>query len=86
MDARKRIDLLVAELDRHNRLYHQQDRPEISDADALTAELAEFTSCIRTGQTPTCDGVAALAAVELAERVLQSLAGASWGQYSAEAV
>jgi len=61
------------------------ERPEISDADALTAELAEFTHCVRTGQTPTCDGVAAFAAVELAERVLQSLAGNSWGQQTAEA-
>jgi len=44
MDARKRIALLVSELDRHNRLYHQQDRPEISDAefDALLRELQEL--------------------------------------------
>ncbi len=63
----------------------QVEQPQVSDADALTAELAEFTHCIRTGQTPTCDGVTALAAVELAERVLQSLAGNSWDQQSAEA-
>lgn len=61
------------------------DHPAVSDADALTAELSEFTSCIRTGQTPSCDGVAALAAVELAERVLQSMAGNSWGHGAAEA-
>jgi DNA ligase (NAD+) len=39
--ARRRIDFLVAELDRHSRLYHVQDRPEITDAeyDALFREL-----------------------------------------------
>ena len=31
--ARRRIDELTAELNRHNRLYHALDRPEIADAD-----------------------------------------------------
>lgn len=61
------------------------DQPEVSDADALTAELTEFTDCVRTGQTPACDGIAGLAAVELAERVLQSLDGDAWGSRPAEA-
>ena len=39
--ARRRIDVLVEELNRHNRLYHALDQPEISDAeyDALLREL-----------------------------------------------
>ena len=40
--AARRIDALVAELNRHNRLYYVLDRPEISDAeyDRLLRELA----------------------------------------------
>jgi DNA ligase (NAD+) len=40
-DAERRIDWLTAELNRHLRLYHQEDSPEISDAeyDALFREL-----------------------------------------------
>ncbi len=39
--ARHRMDVLVEELNRHNRLYHALDQPEISDAeyDALLREL-----------------------------------------------
>ncbi len=39
--ARRRIDRLLQEIARHDRLYHQEDRPEISDAeyDALFREL-----------------------------------------------
>ncbi len=39
--ARERIDFLVAEIGRHDRLYHLEDRPEISDAeyDRLLREL-----------------------------------------------
>src|SRR5512138_474032 len=37
----ERIDFLYAEIARHNRLYYEEDRPEISDADydALFREL-----------------------------------------------
>jgi DNA ligase (NAD+) len=40
-DARVRIDALIDEVRRHDRLYYEQDRPAISDAeyDALLAEL-----------------------------------------------
>jgi DNA ligase (NAD+) len=40
-EAKRRIDWLSAELERHLRLYHQEDAPEISDAeyDALFREL-----------------------------------------------
>ncbi len=43
-DVRRRIEQLVRELNRHNRLYHVEDRPEISDAgyDRLYRELREL--------------------------------------------
>ncbi len=44
VDVRRRIEQLVRELNRHNRLYHVEDRPEISDAeyDRLYRELREL--------------------------------------------
>ncbi len=43
-DPAARMRALAAEIDRHNRLYHREDRPEISDAayDALFRELQEL--------------------------------------------
>ena len=50
-DAAERLAFLAAEIVRHNRLYHDQDAPEISDADydalmrenaALEAEFPEL--------------------------------------------
>ena len=43
-DARRRIDALVEQIERHNRLYHLEDQPEISDAayDRLFRELLEL--------------------------------------------
>ena len=57
-DARQRIDFLVAELNRHNRLYYALDRPEISDAeyDRLLRELAELEAAhpeLRRPDSPT---------------------------------
>ena len=42
--APARIDVLVEDLNRHNRLYHLEDRPEISDAeyDRLYRELVDL--------------------------------------------
>ena len=42
--VRERMDALVRELERHNRLYHTLDAPEISDElyDAMFAELTEL--------------------------------------------
>ena len=51
----------------------------IADADALTDELAEFVSCVRSGSTPSCDGEKALAALEVADRILEAAASHNWG-------
>ncbi len=57
-DARQRIDFLVAELNRHNRLYYTLDQPEISDAeyDRLLRELSEIEAehpSLRRPDSPT---------------------------------
>jgi DNA ligase (NAD+) len=57
-DARQRIDFLVRELQRHDRLYHALDRPEISDAeyDRLLRELLELEAAhpeLRRPDSPT---------------------------------
>ena len=57
-DVRQRIDFLVEELNRHNRLYYLLDRPEISDAeyDRLLRELAELEAAhpaLRRPGSPT---------------------------------
>ncbi|NNJ25964.1 Gfo/Idh/MocA family oxidoreductase [Alienimonas chondri] len=46
----------------------------VSGRDALTAELSDWTSCCRTGSAPRVDGAAAVAALELAEWVLEEIA------------
>jgi predicted dehydrogenase len=54
------------------------DRPEVSKADALTAELASFVDCVLNEQAPVVDGAAALAAMEAADLVLKSVAAHRW--------
>ena len=46
----------------------------VSSADALTAELADWAACCRTGATPRVDGRTAAAALELADWVLEEIA------------
>ena len=55
---RRRIDFLVEAIDRHNRLYYLEDRPEISDAnyDRLLCELRELEQAhpaLRRPDSPT---------------------------------
>ncbi|MFP6762650.1 MAG: Gfo/Idh/MocA family oxidoreductase [Planctomycetaceae bacterium] len=57
----------------------QIEEPNIPETDALTDELAEFVSCVRDGQTPSCGGTQALAALEVADRILDAVATHSWG-------
>lgn len=49
----------------------------VSGRDALTAELSDWASCCRTGGTPRVDGATAVAALELAEWVLEEIAASS---------
>lgn len=41
--------------------------------DALTAEIAEFVSCVRSGSTPTVTGAVAIKSLTVAERILGAL-------------
>ncbi|MBW3540498.1 MAG: hypothetical protein KY476_09515 [Planctomycetes bacterium] len=54
------------------------EQPAVSTADALTAELAHFIDCVRTGATPRVDGHAAVRALGAAESVLASVAAHRW--------
>jgi predicted dehydrogenase len=69
------IDRLKAEIFTE---YVRIERPAVSSADALTAELSSFVDCVIGCQTPIVDGRAALAAMRTAERVLQSIAAHRW--------
>ncbi|MBD3672247.1 MAG: Gfo/Idh/MocA family oxidoreductase [Planctomycetaceae bacterium] len=52
---------------------------EVSDDDALTAELTHFVKCVNSGSTPLVNGWTAVAALELADRIQQAVAEHSWG-------
>ena len=57
-DAQRRIDFLVGEIRRHDRLYYSHDAPEIPDAeyDRLLRELAELEAAhpeLRRPDSPT---------------------------------
>ena len=78
-------DIEQLKKDIFGRFIHTEHPVVSTEADALTAELSEFITCVRTGDTPSCDGIAGLAAVELAERVLLSLDDNTWGSRPAEA-
>lgn len=51
----------------------------VAEGDALTAELQEFVVCVRNRQKPSCSGHEALAALKVAEMVLQSIDDHDWG-------
>ena len=51
---------------------------EVSDADALTAELTDFVDCCRTGARPRVGGPEALAALAVADRVLTCIDRHQW--------
>ena len=52
--------------------------PSVSDADALTAELAHFVACCRDGARPLVGGPEALAALQAADQVLAAIAQHQW--------
>lgn len=54
------------------------DTPEVSSADALTAELSSFVEAIRTQSAPIVGGLQALQAMQVAERVLEAVNAHEW--------
>ena len=54
------------------------ENPEVHEQDALTAELAEFVHCMASGESPSCGADQAVAAMAVAELVLQSVAEHQW--------
>ncbi|MBQ15511.1 MAG: oxidoreductase [Planctomycetaceae bacterium] len=56
----------------------QVDTPDISDADALTAELEHFIDCVTTGKPPLVGGLEAIRAMAAADQVLSSVATHQW--------
>lgn len=58
--------------------YIQTEHFQGSDADALTAELRSFVDCVRTGRPPLVGGSEGLAALQVVEQVLRSLAVHQW--------
>ena len=52
--------------------------PDVAGDDALTAELLSFIEAVRFNGTPECDGRAALAAMEVADRILKSVNTHRW--------
>lgn len=56
----------------------QVERPPVSTADALTAELQHFADCVRSGSRPVIDGQTALHALEIADTVIASAQEHFW--------
>lgn len=56
--------------------------PPVGKDDALTAELVSFTEAIKHNRPPECDGKAALLAMEVAERILESVNSHRWDGHS----
>lgn len=54
------------------------ETPAISDADALTAELASFVDAVRQHRRPAVDGQQALTALEVAEWILDCVQAHAW--------
>jgi predicted dehydrogenase len=58
--------------------YIRVERPDVPSSDALTAELASFAECVLQGQRPLVDGPTALASMQVAERIVKSVAEHRW--------
>jgi predicted dehydrogenase len=52
--------------------------PVADESDALTAELTSFVNCVIEGKSPLVDGVQALAAMDAADQILESLNRRGW--------
>lgn len=53
-------------------------QPTIPAADALTEELRSFLDCLRTGSSPQVGGREALAAMDVADKILSQVAARRW--------
>lgn len=60
-----------------SRFIHQE-KMNASDEDALTLELRSFLHCVQTGQTPLVSGQQGLAALKVAEAILQQVDQHAW--------
>lgn len=58
----------------------------VPDGDALTAELTEFVSCVKTGRQPQVNGWQAAQAVSLAEDVLAKVRSHEWDGHAGGAI
>jgi predicted dehydrogenase len=59
-------------------------KPVVTPCDQLTEELKSFTDCVRTRQPPLVSGEAALAAMQVARRILDRAAATPWTRPLAE--
>ena len=60
-----------------NGLMHQQEL-EVPDQNALLEELKDFVGAIKQQRAPRVDGRAAIAALEVAAQVLESIGAHQW--------
>jgi predicted dehydrogenase len=54
--------------------------------DQLTCELQDFVTCVQTGKSPRVSGKDALAAIDVAERILRSLRAHRWDERATSGV
>ncbi len=55
------------------------DQRDVAAGDALTLELQEFVDCARAGKKPSCDGQAALSALQVAGAIQTAISQHQWG-------
>ena len=59
---------------------------DASGPDALTRELSDFVDCVKTGRTPHVDGEQGLAAIQVADEILKSVARHQWDGHADGAI
>lgn len=62
------------------------DSLPVAATDALTEELASFVDCVQTGRQPLVDGDAAVVALSVADRILDSIAVHQWDGHGQGAI
>jgi len=85
--AQSEADLESLKKDVFGRFIKNDNVPvEAFGRDALTQELAEFVQCVATGEQPHVGGQQALAAMVVADRILQQIATHQWDGHEYGAV